>query len=219
MAEDRFGSTFYNNKNHFIRALPTTNTDCLESFSAPQRGDDTVTEYLVRLQTLLTSHYSSDSDIARALMRRKLLDSVDAETCIAFYQYKQKLLESLAKHADSILARKKLVTVTSSIADPHVSQKPTNQAIIYQMLESRLNKLDRTLSSCYHSPRQPVDNRRHESRHVFSRAPPPKTFAPSSLNLCPYHHRFGHRAFKCEGPPCSMYTQHQAKNGQSTITK
>ena len=38
-------------------------TDCLESFSAAQLGDDTVTEYLVRLRTLLTSHYSSDSDI------------------------------------------------------------------------------------------------------------------------------------------------------------
>ena len=192
------------------RFSPRT-TDCLESFSAAQRGDDTVIEYLVRLQTLLTSHYSSDSDIARALIRRKLLDSVDAETCIVLYPYEQEPLESLAKHADRILARKKLITATSPKADPHVSQNPTNQAIINQMLESRLDKLDRTLSSCYHSPRQPVDNRRHESGHVFSRAPPPKTFAPPSLNLCSYHHRFGHREFKCKGPPCSMYTQHQAK--------
>ena len=192
------------------RFSPRT-TDCLESLSAAQRGDDTVTEYLVRLQTLLTSHYSNDSDIARALIRRKLLDSVDAETCIALYPYEQEPLESLAKHADRILARKKLITATSPIADPHVSQNPTNQAIINQMLESRLDKLDRTLSSCYHSPRQPADNRRLESGHVFSRAPPPKSFAPPSLNLCSYHHRFGHRAFKCEGPPCSMYTQHQAK--------
>ena len=68
------------------RFSPRT-TDCLESFSAAHRGDDTVTEHVVRLQTLLTSHYSSDSDIAQALIRRKLLDSVDAETCIALYSY------------------------------------------------------------------------------------------------------------------------------------
>ena len=58
---------------------------------------------------------------------------------------------------------KKLTTATSPIADPHVSQNPTNQAIINQMLESRLDKLDRTLSSCHHSSQQPVDNRHHES--------------------------------------------------------
>ena len=80
------------------RFSPIT-TDCLESFSAAQRGDDTVTEYLVRLQTLLTSHYSSDSDLAQALIRRKLLDSVDVETYIALYPYEQEPLKSLAKQA------------------------------------------------------------------------------------------------------------------------
>ena len=97
------------------------------------------------------------------------------------YPYEQEPLESLAKHPDSILARKKLNTATSPIADSHVSQSPTNQAVINQVLESRLDKLDRTLSSCHHSPRQPVDNRHHENGHVFSRArgdhhPPPKAF-------------------------------------------
>ena len=197
------------------RFLPRT-TDYLESSSAAQRGDDTVTEYLVRLQTLLTSHYSSDSNIAQALIRRKLLDSFDAEACIALYPYEQEPLELLAKHADNILARKKLITATSPIANSHVSQNPTNQAVINQMLESRLDKLDRTLSGCHHSSRQPVGNYRHESGHAFSRArgdyhPTPKAFAFSSHNLCSYHHRFGHRAFKCKGPPCSMYTQHRQK--------
>ena len=70
------------------------------------------------------------------------------------YPYEQEPLESLAKHVDSILARKKLITATSPIADSHVSQNLTNQAIINQMLELRLDKFDRTLSSCYHSPRQ-----------------------------------------------------------------
>ena len=210
-------------KTILLECFSPRTTDCTESFSAAQRGDDTVTEYLVRLQTLLTSHYSNDSDIGRALIRRKLLDSVDAETCIALYPYEQEPLESLAKHAHSILARIKLITA-ASIADFHVSQNPTNQAIINQMLESRLDKLDRTLSSCYHSPRQPIDNRRQKSGHAFSRArgdhhPPPRPFASPSHNLCSYHHRFGHLAFKCEGPLCSMYTQHQAKNGQSIFTK
>ena len=99
-------------------------TVCLESFSAAQRSDDTVTEYLVRLQTLLISHYSSDSDIAQALIQRKLLDSVDAETYIGIYPYEQEPLDSLAKHADSIPARKKLITAASPIADSHVSQNP-----------------------------------------------------------------------------------------------
>ena len=38
------------------------------------------------------------------------------------------------------------------------------------MLESRLDKLDCTLSSCHYSPRQLVDNRRHENGRAFSRA-------------------------------------------------
>ena len=63
------------------RFSPRT-TDCLQSFSAAQRGDDTVTEYLVRLQTFLTSDHSCNSDIPQALIRQKLLDSVDAETRI-----------------------------------------------------------------------------------------------------------------------------------------
>ena len=106
MAEDRFGPTFHNYENHFIRALLTKNHRLRRIFSAAQRCDDTVTEYLVRLQTLLTSHYSSDSDIAQALNSTKTItvDSVDTETCIASYPYEP--LESLSKHAGSILARK-----------------------------------------------------------------------------------------------------------------
>ena len=63
-------------------------------------------------------------------------------------------------------ARKKLITATSPIADSHVSQSPTNQAVINQMLESRLDKPDRILFRCHHSPRQPVDNHRYD-RKVF----------------------------------------------------
>ena len=73
------------------RFSPRT-TDRLESLSAPLMGDNAVTGYLVLLQTLLTSHYSSDSDIAQALIRRKLLYSVNAETCIALYPYEQEPL-------------------------------------------------------------------------------------------------------------------------------
>ena len=94
-----------------------------------------------------------------------------------------------------------------------MSENLTNQAIINQMLELQLDKLDHTLSSCYHSPQQPVDNCCHESGDLFSRArsdhhPPPKAFASPSLNLCSYHHCFGHWVFKCEGPFCSTYSQH-----------
>ena len=132
------------------RFSPRT-TDCLESFSAAQRGDDTVTKYLVRLQTPL---------ITQATRTYINFDS----------------------HADNILARKKLITAISPIADSLVSQ---NQAVINQMLESRLDKLDCTLSSCHHLPRQPVENRRHKSGHAFSRArgdhhPSPKAFASPS---------------------------------------
>ena len=99
---------FTTTKTILLERFSPRTTDCLESFSAAQRGDDTVTEYLVGLQTLLTLHYSSDSDIAQALIRQKQFDSVDAELhhLHRLYLYEQELLESLAKHADSILARK-----------------------------------------------------------------------------------------------------------------
>ena len=79
--------SFTTTKTILLERFSPRTTGCLESFSAAQRGDDTVTECLVRLQTLLTSYYSSDSDTAQALIRRKLLDSVDAETSIALYPY------------------------------------------------------------------------------------------------------------------------------------
>ena len=63
-----------------------------------------------------------------------------------------KPLEILAQHTDSILARKRLFALGADVI--HNTQNPTNRAIMNQMLESRLDKLDRTLS-CLHqiSPR------------------------------------------------------------------
>ena len=88
--------TFTTMKTILLERFPPRTTDCLESFFAAQRGDGTVTKYLLQLQTLLTLHYSSDSDIAQALIRRKILDSVDAETNFFFnlYIYPSDSLES-----------------------------------------------------------------------------------------------------------------------------
>ena len=142
-------------KNVLLKRFLRKNQVCLEPFfSVTQRQGDTVTEYLIRLQALLSSQFPTYSEIGQALIRRKLLESVHAQTRLTLYPYEKEPLEIVAQHADSILARKQSFAAGEDV--DHNAQNPTHQAILIQMLESRLDTLDRTLSSLHQtSPPSP----------------------------------------------------------------
>ena len=81
-------------KNVLLKRFSPKTQDCLESFfSETQRRGDTVTEYLIRLQALLSSQFPTNSEIGQALIRRKLLESVDAQTRLTLYPYEKEPLE------------------------------------------------------------------------------------------------------------------------------
>ena len=183
-------------KNVLLKRFSPKNQDCLESFfSETQRQGDTVTEYLIRLQALLSSQFPTNLEIGQALIRRKLLESVDAQTRLTLYPYEKEPLEILAQHADSTLARKQSFVAGEDV--DHNAQNPTNQAIINQMLESRLDKLDRTLSSLHqtsppsphkytHTPSQP---HKHVPQHTTNSSsfPPNQNPTRPVNNVCSYH--------------------------------
>ena len=207
-------------KNVLLKRFSPKNQDCLEScFSETQRQGDTVTEYLIRLQTLLSSQFPSNSEMVQALIRWKLLESVEDQTCLTLYPYEKKPLEILAQYADSILARKQLFVAGEDV--DHNTQNLTNQTIINQMLESRLDKLDRTLSSLHQiSPTSshkythtPLQSHIHVSQHSTGSSPysPNQSSTRPVNNVCSYHRRLGDRTLKCWGPSCPMYQQKQAK--------
>ena len=210
-------------KNVLLKRFLPKNQDCLESFfSETQRQGDTVAEYLIRLQALLSSQFPTNSEIGQALIRRKLLESVDAQTRFTLYPYEKEPLEILAQHADSILARKQSVVASEDV--DHNAQNPTNQAIINQVLESQFDKLDRTLSSLHqtsppsphkytHTPSQPY---KYVPQHTTNSNSFSPNQSPTRLvnNVCSYHPRFGDHALKCWGPPCPMYQRKQATKRQ-----
>ena len=210
-------------KNVLLKRFSPKNQDGLESFfSETQRQGDTVTEYLIRLQALLSSQFPTNSEIGQALIRRKLLESVDAQTRLTLYPYEKEPLEILAQHADSILARKQSFVAGEDV--DHNAQNPTNQAIINQMLESRLDKLDCTLSSLHQtsppSPHKYTHTLSQPHKHVPQHTMDSSPFSPNQSptrpvnNVCSYHHRCGDRAIKCWGPSCPMYQQNQATKRQ-----
>ena len=77
-------------KNVLLKRFSPKNQDCLASFfSETQRQGDTVTKYLIRLQALLSSQFPTNSEIGQALIWRKLLESVDAQTRLTLYPYEK----------------------------------------------------------------------------------------------------------------------------------
>ena len=226
-------------KTILLKRFSPVNTDCLESFfSAAHRCEDTVAQYLVRLRTLLISKYPYNSEICQALIRRKLLESVDSQTRLALYPYENEPLETLAQHADSILARKNSFDSSSSFRDHHNTSN-NNQVTINEMFESRLNTLDRTISNLCDTPPQRLrspdrtlaspqlnthlrdrntgyHNQRSPAGHGIQNTP--STVLQSNIPPCYYHSRFGDRALKCEGPACPLFPTVQEQRSKNVIS-
>ena len=64
------------------------------------RHNSTVSEYLTRLHAPLGEHYDANSSLHQDLIRHKLLESLDPQTRLCLYHYKDGPLDALAKHAD-----------------------------------------------------------------------------------------------------------------------
>ena len=92
-------------------------------FSAERRENETITNYLAPLKSLLTSAYPNQTILCGDLIKKHILDSLDPQTRLALYPYKNLDLASLASHADKLLAmvnstRQSTSPVTSSPVPP-----------------------------------------------------------------------------------------------------
>ena len=100
-------------------------------FSAERRDNETITNYLARLKSLLTSAYPNQTILCGDLIKKHILDSLDLQTRLARYPYGNSDLASLASHADKLLA------MVNSTRQPtsHVtlSPVPPTQQIINEM--------------------------------------------------------------------------------------
>ena len=132
-------------------------------FSAERRENETITNYLARLKSLLTSAYPNQTILCGDLIKNHILDSLDPQTRLVFYPYENSDLASLAFHADTLLA---MVNSTSQSTSSVTSSPilPT-QRIIIEMFESRLDQIDNALSS---HPQPSSIHLHSQCHHVFT---------------------------------------------------
>ena len=189
--------------------------ECLDDFSNVQRGNDTVLTYYLRLRSLLKPRYAQPSTLSDDLIRRRLLDSVDAQTRLALYPYETTCLEDLAKHADRLLAR--VGAVQQNISPPpcfprqrdynRLTPSPVLPPSHFSPPSSATSHFSSSRGS-FPSPTSPLA-RDVPQRHInppFSSRSPFRRQTPFPPSPCSYHRRFGDRAFRCEGPPCPMFS-------------
>ena len=183
------------------------NNELETSLGSCIRGNDTVKDYLVRLRGIFTSRYGETTALQKDLLKSRILQSVDAATRLALYHYEQCSVEDIAAHADRLLARAKSDSASFSPGNNFSTPPPNhflNQRAINEMLESRLNHLDRTLNRLEPSLKasgEPSPSR--SSQTPFSPQTPAKSDVERQHN-CWYHAKFGTRAKFCEGSPCPL---------------
>ena len=175
------------------------------------KGSDTITEFLIRIKAALGTYYDSHSPILTDLIRHHLLEAVDPQIRINIYHYESASLEELAQHADCLIAR--LKQSHRSQPTPYPGKEPSsNQSLINEVLESRLDSLQRSVSELSqsenhsiakppHATQVPSLNSQHHLNRPFNRNSSPHLRRRDQPRLCYYHGRFGDRARKCDGLP------------------
>ena len=179
------------------------------------KGSDTITEFLICIKATLGTNYDSHSPILTDSIRHHLLEAVDPQIRINLYHYESASLEELAQHADRLIAR--LKQSHRSQPTPYPGKEPSsNQSLINEVLESRLDSLQRSVSELLqsenhsiakppHATQVPSLNSEHHHNRPFNRNSSQLRRCDQPL-LCYYHGRFGDRARKCEAPPCPRGT-------------
>ena len=132
---------------------------------------------------------------------------------INLHHYELASLKELAPEADHLIAR--LNQDHKSQLTPYPGKEPSyNQSFINEVLKSRLNLLQRSVSKLSESesyfiakPLLATQVLSHGSQHYYSkpshRNSSPQLRQRGQPRLCYYHSRFGDRTWKCEGPPAS----------------
>ena len=208
-----------------IQRYTSRSSSCLQTIlDECDRNESTVSEYLMRLHSLLGEHYDSSSPLHRDLIRHKLLESLDPQLRLCLYHYEDGPLDVLARHADQLLSRNKNFSPQHPNAKSSSNYTDTkHQTLINEVVDSRLENLQRRVADLTKSAQQPhrhsvgTPTTRPDYDSSYTRASrrdvtttPQSSVSPdcppSRTPLCYYHSRFGDRALKCEGPPCPSYT-------------
>ena len=176
------------------------------------KGDDSITEFLICIKVALATYYDSHFSIVTDLIRHHILEAVDPQARIKLYRYKSASLEELAQNADRLIAG--LKQGHRSQPTPYSGKEPSsNQILINEVLESRLDSLQRSVSELSQSENHsiakpplatqvPSHGSQHHHNRPFNRNSSPQLRRRGQPRLCYCHSRFGNRARKCEGPPC-----------------
>ena len=114
--------------------LETSLNDCV-------RGDDKVSNHLVRLRSIFASRYCEPTTLQEDILKSRLLQSVDTPTRLALYSYKQGTVDELAAHADRLLSLAKSQPATP-MSKVNITPTKPHQEMIKEMLDSRINRLD-----------------------------------------------------------------------------
>ena len=200
-------------KTAMIQRYTSQSSGCLQSIlNECHRGNKTVSKYLIQLRSQLGEHYDTHSLLHTDLLRHKLLESLDPQSRLCLYHYENEPLECLARHADQILSR------TTSLHNSPTDMVASNQQLINESVEAKLGsieqsiaKLNQTDNSGHIERNTAASNQRGSySERTPSRFVPPQRrviqFSSGAQNdLCRYHTRYGERAFRCEGPSCSLH--------------
>ena len=215
-------------KRKLIERFSTTGKQCLSGLlSNCRRGDLTAVGYLAQLRTTLGGHYGG-STLQDDLLRHCLLASVDSTTQKLLKLHDSLSVDELARQADK-LTQTDLHTSDHQL-HTHTQNHAPPQQLINEMLDSRITALQHSLS---HSP---ANSPQHTvTKTTFSTTSPRfgfPTFQSTPVlqnnfgnpsgpqfghrGMCRFHSRYGNRAFKCEGNPCSMYSDWRSRQGTPT---
>ena len=169
--------------------LETSLNDCV-------RDDDKVSNYLARLRSIIASRYCEPTTLQEDILKSRVLQSVDTPNRLALYSYEQSTVDKLAAHADRLLSLAKSQPATPMSKVNITSTKP-HQELINEMLNSRMNRLDRAFAQFSTPPRftSPPGSNAPINR-LLNVAQPYRSLA------CWYHETYGNRATKCKSKPC-----------------
>ena len=121
---------------------------------------------------------------------------------MSLVHYEEYPLEQLAKYADKVSTEPLDTQHSSAIAN---SPPPSNQKLINEQFESKLNTLQQSFHELFQSqPHSPFSRNFDQSPLENSTNPSMKG---SSQKLCNYHYRFGSAARNCAGPSCPFFTR------------
>ena len=178
------------------------------------KGSDTITDFLIHIKAALGTYYDSHSPILIDLIRHHLLEAVDPQISINLCHYKSASLKELAQQADRFIARLKQSHRSQPTSYP--GKGPcSSQSLINEVLESRLDSLQRNVSELSqsenhsiakppHATQVPSLNSQHHLNRPFNRNSSPPSRRRDQQRCYYYHGRFGDRARKCEEPPCPL---------------